>query len=133
MDFADLDAIIARAEDNWNALQRAAMDEIMRCQAVVGPSAPRVIVKWDVTGLHAGWCRYGRNGEPSILRLNPHIARHEGDEYLNTVAHEYAHAVIGHNHGRPHGEAWQMLMWRFGHIPNRCHSYQSAQRARNRR
>ncbi|MCL4485340.1 MAG: SprT-like domain-containing protein [Nitrospirae bacterium] len=97
-------------------------------------------LRFDLKGLRAGLFSVRLSGALDAaqmsLRFNGGIIDRVGEEdFLPTIAHEYAHAVVfvlGQNAGRkafrrddfrPHGEIWSSLMRLFGHSPDRCHSY----------
>ena len=129
--------------------QTMALQEIARCAALAEEAygcAPVVRVTWDLRGLTGGQCRY--TGLTAHVRLNAHLAQHEGDAYLQTVAHEYAHAVVHMRRLRwaaqygmvprggawsSHGYRWAEVMRLFGKPALRCHGYTSAERVVERR
>ena len=111
-------------------------EEIERCKKIaqqVFGIAPEVEVSWDMRGLTAGWCMYQPDGT-SKIRLNGDIALAEGDAFVSTIAHEYAHAVdwaLDFKAGmlrkqEHHGWQWRRIMRAFGYPPVRCHSFESA-------
>lgn len=121
--------------------QAAAQVELARCIAIARQRYGYdgvTPIRWDLRGKTGGTCHY-RSGA-STLRFNAHLATHEGEAYLQTVAHELAHAVVfwrclndARLHGRrvqPHGAEWAGVMLAFGREVRRCHNYASMQPAR---
>jgi len=126
-----------------------AQREIERCAALCEREhgfAPIVHVQWDLRGLTGGQCQ--SKGTHCVLRFNATIAEAEGEAYAQTVAHEYAHAVVFFQrlkftcvHGvpprgptwSPHGHRWGATMNLFGRPALRCHRYKSAERVVDRR
>jgi predicted SprT family Zn-dependent metalloprotease len=111
-----------------------ALAEIARCGEIAYAKwgvRPSPTVRWDIKGKVGGWARGSE-----LIRLNEHFAINEGEGYLQTVAHEYAHCVQhalkmkAGVYGRsgewsPHGKVWQDVMAVFGKKANRCHQYAS--------
>lgn len=105
---------------------KLAEDEIKRVQLIayarwgveIDPA-----VRWDVRGVVAGYARGS-----TLIRLNPAIARAEGEAFTQTVAHEFAHLVtnVRFPRARPHGAEWASIMLAFGREARRCHNYESA-------
>jgi len=67
------------------------------------------------------------------LRFNAQLYRENPDDFLQqTIAHEVAHLVAYQQFGaniRPHGGEWQAIMREvYALPPNRCHSYQVAEK-----
>jgi predicted SprT family Zn-dependent metalloprotease len=116
----------------------AALQEIGRCKAIFLKEIAEeemqffpeeVEVKWNCKGTAAGWAHY-----PSLIRLNKIYAEQEGESYLKTVAHEFAHiccyfcrdrriAFKGQTDYSSHGFVWQEIFRSFGFNPDRTHSY----------
>ena len=115
--------------------------EIERCKVIAQDRfgvSPEVTVDWSQRGLAAGRCKYLAGGKAHI-RLNAQVAAAEGDKFVATIAHEYAHAVAWMLHWKRHGDTrlkdhhgwiWQQVMNAFGYPAERCHSYESAQPTR---
>jgi SprT protein len=114
------------------------LTEIERCRVIAQARFgvdPQVTVDWTQRGMAAGYCKYLAGGSAKI-RLNAAIAKAEGDSFVKTIAHEYAHAVAWalfhkRNFGAlrmkdHHGWQWQQIMNAFGYPADRCHSYESA-------
>lgn len=114
---------------------QAALQEIARCQDIAWAKwnvRPNPEVKWNKRGVVAGTATGAH-----LIQLNEHFAVHEGEGYIKTVAHEFAHCVVaarqpkewGYRRSRgewsPHGAIWQNVMRAFGYTPNRCHQYKS--------
>lgn len=119
-----------------NAHHEAAVKEIERCQDIAWDKwnvRPNPEVTWNKRGTTAGTA-FGSH----LIRLNEHFAVHEGEGYLKTVAHEFAHCVVAarrplewavrrsRSEWSPHGAVWQSVMRAFGYRPDRCHNYKSA-------
>ena len=113
------------------------LTEIERCRVIAQARFgvdPQVTVDWSQRGMAAGYCKYLAGGNAKI-RLNAKIAQAEGDSFVKTIAHEYAHAVAwamyhkqhgGERMREHHGWLWQQVMNAFGYPADRCHSYESA-------
>lgn len=120
--------------------------EISRCAEVFLRNHGMVCVasvSWDLRGLTAGKARH------SHIRLNEAMAIAEGPNFVDTVAHEYAHCCVNllrldymmkhadraprGAHWRSHGSIWAGIMREFGWPAHRTHCYQSAKRAIERR
>jgi predicted SprT family Zn-dependent metalloprotease len=117
------------------------LTEIERCRKIAEARfgvSPAVTVRWALRGLTAGYCKYITGGA-SEINLNAKIAGAEGDKFVSTIAHEFAHAVvwaIQHTQGLRrvtdhHGPLWQQVMNAFGYPAQRCHSYESAEAVRH--
>jgi predicted SprT family Zn-dependent metalloprotease len=128
--------------------------ELERCETIArmrwGFDQP-IVVRWDLRGLTAGVARH----VGYIVRFNEHIAKAEGEAYAQTVAHEVAHLVVAWRYKRAydtwrasgdstagrsyprrprsHGLEWASVMAAFGKPAHRCHAYESAERAVERR
>lgn len=115
--------------------------EIERCREIALARFgvdPQVTVDWSLRGLAAGRCKYNSGGT-SHITLNAKIAAAEGDGFVKTIAHEFAHAVAWAMHSKRHGDVrmkdhhgwqWEQIMNAFGYPAERCHSYESAQPSR---
>ena len=82
------------------------LTEIERCRVIAQARFgvdPQVTVDWSQRGMAAGYCKYLAGGNAKI-RLNAKIAQAEGDSFVKTIAHEYAHVLI-HNGG------WTLPEW----------------------
>jgi SprT protein len=113
------------------------LTEIERCRQIARARFgvdPEVDVNWEQRGMAAGRCQYLAGGK-ALIRLNAKIAAAEGDKFISTIAHEYAHAVAWMLHWKLHGETklkdhhgwqWQQIINAFGYPAERCHSYESA-------
>ena len=106
--------------------------EIERCREIairLWNVSPEVEVDWSLRGLGAGECQFLKSGA-SRIRLNADIAAKVGhEEFLSTIAHEFAHAVdwaYAKLHGvqeSGHGARWAAIIRSFGYPAQRCHSY----------
>jgi SprT protein len=112
------------------------LTEIERCRKIAQSRFgvdPQVTVAWSLRGLTAGYCKYLPDGTSEIT-LNQNIAIAEGEKFVQTIAHEFAHATawaLAHARGERritahHGREWQSIMNCFGFPAERCHSYESA-------
>lgn len=125
------------------------LSELVRLEALVQEETGRTLVfsdgsagevLWNLSGLRAGVfaVRIVRGSSPLLtIRLNRTLLARVGEgAFLQTVAHEYAHAVVwallqargrirkgDREEFRPHGTLWRSVMERFGHPPERCHAY----------
>jgi len=132
------------------AHEQMALQELARCAKIAREQfvAPAFVHTWDLRGLRGGTCQQLLSGLSGYhLRFNAEIARAEGEAYRQTVAHEYAHGVVlamreklGRNivgfarkRWAAHGTQWEAVMRAFGREPRRCHNYESAERAVERR
>lgn len=70
-----------------------------------------------------GRCNYTRR-ELQFSRILTENATES--QFLETLHHEIAHALVGHSHG--HGPVWQAKMRELGYAPNRCGEASEAQR-----
>src|SRR5881394_976264 len=115
--------------------------EIERCRKIAEARfgvSPPVTVRWALRGLTAGYCKYVPGGA-SEINLNAKIAGAEGDKFIETIAHEFAHAVVWAIQFKQgarrvtdhHGWLWQSVMNSFGYAAERCHSYESAEAVRH--
>lgn len=99
-------------------------------------------------GSRAGVCRYRRG--PSLervvdceVRINSQLATVAPDEVADTLAHEFAHAIVetmrvwkGHRRKglwSSHGAIWRMVMRTLGYQPSRCHTLDLKPTRRERR
>jgi predicted SprT family Zn-dependent metalloprotease len=132
-----------------------AQDELNRCLAIARDRYGfdiTPVVRWNLRGLTGGKAMHA----DLSIRLNADIASAEGEAYAQTVAHELAHVVVLWRwqravarvqaeqtatslnlrlpkRPRSHGLEWSSVMASFGRRANRCHNYQSATRAVERR
>lgn len=76
----------------------------------------------------AGRCRMHLDGTGTLF-LSPDYFAVQGSDYAQTIAHEYAHAVINKRMRlgdlryvavRPHGNQWAAVMRLMGYQPHRC-------------
>ncbi|QEL15606.1 SprT family zinc-dependent metalloprotease [Limnoglobus roseus] len=68
----------------------------------------------------AGVCRYPTRTRPGRIELSRHfIAHNSADEILDTILHELAHALVGHDHG--HDAVWRAKCVEIGARPERCY------------
>ncbi|MER2490966.1 SprT-like domain-containing protein [Catenovulum sediminis] len=72
-------------------------------------------LKFSQTKRQLGSCHY----RDKIIRISEHVLQHNGIEMqLDTLKHEFAHAIAFHKHGeRGHGSRWKYWALQLGATP----------------
>ena len=78
--------------------------------------------KWSNALKQAGLCTYPYKGKPGVISLSRPLTELWGEtEMRDTILHEIAHALAGHDAG--HGPAWKAVCRKIGANPERNYEY----------
>jgi predicted SprT family Zn-dependent metalloprotease len=81
------------------------------------------VFEWDDARHRFGQCNY----KIKVLSFSKFLTQNsEEGEFMDTVMHEIAHALVGPGHG--HKLVWKNKMIELGQVPNRCGTFSAAQK-----